>query len=186
MGTDHEHRVATHAEAEALIRSHDLVYVSPCYCRGPAKEGKEAWDYCGHAVETCMDFSEPKDEGDQVPFRVVEQAEALEIFDGWKKQGGFFRFMAGEGSICCCCACGCGWFRDKEGNRIKDSCGTSAFEEQTDLETCSLCGECVDICAYDARSIEGASLVVDRAACYGCSACEYGCPEGAVEMVGRG
>ncbi len=68
---------------------------------------------------------------------------------------------------------------------MQDSCEKSAWIEKTDLELCNLCGVCVDVCAYDARSIVADDMRVDSDRCWGCSACEYICPEEAIEMVKR-
>ncbi|MDQ7780705.1 MAG: 4Fe-4S binding protein [Planctomycetota bacterium] len=187
MGTQHAHRVCTYSEAEKAIRAHSKIFVNDCFCRGPAKAGKTKWEYCGHPVKTCMGFHKPKPAKGQPSFKVTEisATKALSIFEKWKKQGNFFRFMAGKGWICCCCACGCGWFRDKKGKLVKDPCGKSPYIEKTERAKCDLCGKCVKVCAYGARVLKGGKLVITRKNCYGCSACEYVCPQDAIRMVRR-
>ena len=86
---------------------------------------------------------------------------------------------------CLCCACGCAWFRDKEGNRVQDSCEKSPFIERTDPESCSLCGECVEVCAFSARTLADDEMTVNAELCFGCSACEHSCQEDAIAMVPR-
>jgi NAD-dependent dihydropyrimidine dehydrogenase PreA subunit len=185
MGTDHQHRICTFGEAETAIRSHETIYINDCFCRTPAKQGKSPWEYCGHPTETCMGFHEPKQAEESYLYKVITQEKALEVFENWKKGGGFFRFMVNDGWICCCCGCGCGWFRDEKGNKKADPCDKSAFIEKTDEEKCNLCGSCVDVCAFEARKITDEAMVVRGESCYGCSACEFACPEEAIEMVGR-
>ncbi|MHC5081421.1 MAG: ATP-binding protein [Planctomycetota bacterium] len=187
MGTEHKHRVCTFEEAEKAIRAQDVIYVNDCFCRRPAKEGKTPWAYCGHPIETCMGFREPAESEGSEGFAVKEisQEEALGMFEEWKKQGNLFRFMEDENWICSCCACGCVWFRGKEGEKVKDPCDKSPFIEKTDLEQCTLCGDCVDVCAYEARKIADDEMQVLSEDCYGCSACEFACPEEAISMVER-
>lgn len=185
MGTDHKHRVCTYTEAEEAIRSNKVIYVNACFCRTPARDGKTAWQYCGHPIETCMGFDKSAIEEAGADFKEITLEAALEKFDSWRQDGHFFRFMEDERWICFCCECGCQWFRDKEGNRIQDTCDPIPFTERTDLESCNLCEECVNVCSYNARSIEDETLTVDSDRCYGCSACEYTCPENAVSMVPR-
>ena len=184
MGTDHKHRICTFKEAEEVVRSHEVTYVNDCFCRGPARDGKTKWEYCGHPVETCMGFVKSV-EGMEIPSVEITQEEALTRMDDWKRQGNFFRFMLDEAWVCFCCTCGCVWFRDEEGNRKPDPCDKSPFTEKTDAEACTLCGVCVDLCPYDAREIRDDEMRVDAMLCYGCSACEYACPEDAIEMVAR-
>lgn len=183
MGTDHEHRVCTYAEAEAAVRRHEFVYVGDCGCREPARDGKAKWEYCGHPVRTCMGFTKPKEASDQVD--EVPRAQALEKMEDWKELGGFFRFMMDEEWVCFCCGCGCGWFRGEDGGLVTDPCAKSRYREETDLEGCTLCGDCAEVCAWQARRIVDGRMLVEGARCYGCSACEYACPEAAIAMVPR-
>ena len=131
MGTDHIHRVCTYQEAEEAIRKHDVIYLNDCFCRAPAKAGKTPWEYCGHTVENCMGFHERKeDDSMQYDYREISREEALGIYEDWKKQGHMFRLVEDEEWLCCCCACGCTCFRDKEGNRITDTCLKSQYMER--------------------------------------------------------
>lgn len=184
MGTDHEHRVCTYQEAEEAIRAHDRIYVNDCFCRGPARDGQTKWEYCGHPVETCMGFAPPK-EGTPFAVREIPPQEALARMDDWKGQGNFFRFMEGTGWVCFCCGCGCAWFRDESGARRRDRCAPSPFIERTDAESCTLCGACVEVCAWEARVVEAGRMAVASEFCSGCSACAFACAEGAVTMVLR-
>ncbi|MFC1706703.1 ATP-binding protein [Planctomycetota bacterium] len=187
MSTNHEHRVCTYAEAEKAIREADSLFVNNCFCRTPAKAGEAKWEYCGHDVETCMGLREPRfeEDGPKYEYREIPREEALSKFEAWKEQHGFFRFMVNEEWICFCCGCGCGFFRDEEGKKTRDSCTKSSFVERTDGDACAFCGECVEVCAYGARSIQNDTMVVVAGDCYGCSACEPVCPEAAISMVAR-
>ena len=187
MGTGHEHRVCTYAEADAAVRRRRSFYLNNCFCRTPAKQGKTPQKYCGHALETCISFR-PWIKGDmakEYPQHKVTRREVQRRMEGWKKQGLLFRFMAGAAAICQCCPCGCGFFFDKKGRRAKDSSGKSPFIEKTDRAECNLCGKCVKVCAYEARRITDDKMLVTAGKCYGCSACDYVCPTGAISMVRR-
>jgi NAD-dependent dihydropyrimidine dehydrogenase PreA subunit len=185
MGSDHKHRVCTFKEAEDAIKANEKIYINDCFCRGPARDGNAAWEYCGHAVETCMGFHPPGGDDPPYSFREINQEEALGLFENWKNQGHFFRFMENESWICFCCRCGCGFFRDKEGNQVEDSCDKGSHIEKTNSDTCNLCGKCVDVCSYDARAVEDDVMKTVSVKCYGCSACEFVCPEEAITMVPR-
>jgi Pyruvate/2-oxoacid:ferredoxin oxidoreductase delta subunit len=184
MGTSSKDIVATYNEIEALIRSRDVIYLNHCFCRGPAKEGKAAYEYCGHPTETCMGLSKPKEDS-KYTYRKISQKEALEKFEQWKTIGRLFRFMEDKSWICLCCSCGCGWFRDKDGNRVKDPCDKSPLIQYTDEELCIACEECIPCCPYEARKIDDNKLIVENDNCYGCSACEPVCPNEAISMISR-
>lgn len=182
MGSDHFHRICTYNEAEEAIRTNEAIYVNDCFCRGPAKKGEAKWEYCGCPVEVCMGFRPPKEESDFTS-KPISKDEALKLMEEWKKQGNLFRFMEDQEWICFCCACGCGFFRDEDGKKTKDTGDKAPFIQKTDLEKCNLCDICIDICAYEARSIDDDKMIVNSDNCAGCSACEYACPEDAISMV---
>ena len=186
MGQNHCHKVCTYREAEKAVKAHQDIYLNNCFCRQPKKEGKSKVKYCGHEIETCMGFNEPKPTDEfQYEYRKITQEHALSIIQNWKEEGNLFRFMEDEEWICCCCKCGCGWFFDEAGNRTEDKCDKSSFIEKTDLNICNLCGKCISVCAYDARIIQNEKMIINAEKCYGCSACEYICPVDAIEMVKR-
>jgi len=51
-----------------------------------------------------------------------------------------------------------------------------------DPEKCIQCGECRELCRFDAI---GEDFVVDEFSCEGCGVCFYACPEGAVDFSER-
>jgi MinD superfamily P-loop ATPase len=51
-----------------------------------------------------------------------------------------------------------------------------------DPEKCDLCGQCVEICAFDALTINNKQLIVNNFLCEGCGACEVVCPRKAIRM----
>ena len=183
MGKDHEHRVCTYAEAERAIRSHQVIYINNCFCRTPARDGETKYEYCGHPVETCMSFIKIPDA--LFEQKEITQAEALGIFNNWKDQHNFFRFMENEKWVCLCCTCGCQWFRDKDGNHVPDTYKPSPFIEKTDISLCIYCGVCAEVCPNNARAVEDGVLKVLPELCSGCSACEYVCPTSAIVMTER-
>ena len=51
------------------------------------------------------------------------------------------------------------------------------------VEKCTLCGECVDICRFEAiTEKEDGEIIIDTISCEGCGTCSYICPVEAIEM----
>lgn len=50
---------------------------------------------------------------------------------------------------------------------------------------CTHCGECADICAYNAIAAIKNTVLVFAELCHGCGACSYLCPESAISEIGR-
>ena len=53
-------------------------------------------------------------------------------------------------------------------------------------DACSLCGECVDACQFNALAILGGEVRGFAELCHGCGSCTLICPEEAIHEVPRG
>ncbi len=56
---------------------------------------------------------------------------------------------------------------------------------QVDEEKCTYCGQCAEVCAYNAIAVIKKHVLVFSELCHGCGACSYLCPEDAITEVGR-
>ncbi|TET87248.1 MAG: 4Fe-4S dicluster domain-containing protein [Dehalococcoidia bacterium] len=56
---------------------------------------------------------------------------------------------------------------------------------QVDEEKCTYCGQCAEVCAYNAIAVIKNKVLVFPELCHGCGACSYLCPEDAITEVGR-
>ena len=53
---------------------------------------------------------------------------------------------------------------------------------KVDIEKCTGCGACVDVCPLDAIQLENGVAVVDQETCTECGACVDACPVGAISL----
>ncbi len=51
-----------------------------------------------------------------------------------------------------------------------------------DVEKCTGCGTCVDVCPVEAITVENDVAVVDEAECVECGACADECPNDALSL----
>jgi len=56
---------------------------------------------------------------------------------------------------------------------------------KVDETKCTYCGECADVCAYNAIAVLKENVLVLPELCHGCGACSYLCPESAITEKGR-
>ena len=56
---------------------------------------------------------------------------------------------------------------------------------EVDMEKCSLCGRCSEICQFKAIVVLGEIVLPFHALCHSCGGCVEVCPEGAISEVGR-
>ena len=54
-----------------------------------------------------------------------------------------------------------------------------------DEAKCTYCGECAEVCAYNAIAVLKNKVLVFPELCHGCGACSYLCPESAISEEGR-
>ena len=52
-----------------------------------------------------------------------------------------------------------------------------------DLELCTYCGRCAEVCQYHAIAVAGDKVLVFPELCHGCGSCTLNCPTGAIQEV---
>ena len=56
---------------------------------------------------------------------------------------------------------------------------------QVDLERCTYCGICAEVCAFNAIMVGRETVLVFEPLCHGCGGCAYFCPEKAIKEIDR-
>jgi MinD superfamily P-loop ATPase len=56
---------------------------------------------------------------------------------------------------------------------------------EVDMDRCTLCGTCAEVCAFNAVAVIGSQVLVFPELCHGCGSCTYNCPEAAIREVLR-
>jgi MinD superfamily P-loop ATPase len=51
---------------------------------------------------------------------------------------------------------------------------------EVDLQTCTFCGRCAEVCVWHAIAVVGARVLVFPELCHGCGSCTLNCPEDAI------
>lgn len=59
---------------------------------------------------------------------------------------------------------------------------TGCYKALVDNDKCTLCGQCIDYCRFDAISQEKDRIIISETACDGCFLCSRICPEQAITM----
>jgi MinD superfamily P-loop ATPase len=54
---------------------------------------------------------------------------------------------------------------------------------EVDLEACTYCGRCAEVCQYHALAVVGEKVLVFPEICHGCGSCTLNCPAGAIREV---
>jgi len=54
---------------------------------------------------------------------------------------------------------------------------------KVNLEKCTYCGRCAEVCQYNAIAVVGEKILVFPELCHGCGSCSINCPTGAIDEV---
>lgn len=174
------HFVCTRDQAWELVKKHDRFWASNCGCRESREGGCER-----SRKDLCLIFREDIGASGSGK-REVGREEIKEFFHEAEEKHLVTRPYRDEETrtradgICFCCD-DCCWYFVK----ADEVCDKGDLIERTDMDACTQCGMCVEICYFGARKMEDDKLVVDREKCYGCGLCVEVCQIACIEMMSR-
>ncbi|MFC1683273.1 4Fe-4S binding protein [Candidatus Zixiibacteriota bacterium] len=175
------HFVCTREQARELVGGQERFWASNCGCREDRERG------CKRSrMDLCLMFRDDIVGSGGSGKREVFIEDVQEFFREAEENHLVIRPYRDEETrtrvdgICFCCDDCCEYFVNPN-----EVCDKGDLIEKTDLEACTHCGMCVDVCYFGARQIVGEELAVDREKCYGCGLCLDVCPVECVEMVSR-
>ena len=181
------HRIASYDDAREILRSADLIVVTPCSCRqGKALFGRD----CGKPLDVCFMFG-PMGQyyidnglGHQVDldeaFRLLEKAhEAGLIIQPSTSQRPF--------NLCNCCVDCCGFLRAVSKMENPAELVFSNYQVEVDRANCIGCGACVPRCGMGAVALNDDDGLADLKPqrCIGCGLCVTTCPAEARRLIPR-
>ena len=85
--------------------------------------------------------------------------------------------------LCCCCGCCCGVLTAAKKFPAPAEFLTSNFYAEIDAETCTACGECMEICQMDALVSVNNHTEVLQSHCIGCGNCVNVCSSEAITLL---
>lgn len=182
MSSDSEnniHFVCTRDEGWQIVEKNKRYWLSNCGCR-------EQRGHCKRSrMDICLDFQE-RNTGGGSNLHEVHKEEIERVFAETREKHLVVRPFRDDqdrtrvAGICFCCDDCCGYFLDP-----KEKCDKGRYVQATDMDNCTHCGDCVEVCYFSARSMVEGKLVVAADRCYGCGLCTDICPTGCIGMVVR-
>ncbi len=175
------HYVCTWEDAKKITGQRDRFWVENCGCRERKKEG------CSRSrKDVCLVFKGDIQASGGSGRKEISRTELDEIFREAKEKYLVTRpfrnpeNMSQTDGICFCCDDCCGYFLDPT-----ERCDKGTQIEKTDMDLCTQCGICTEVCYFHARKMKDGKLVVQRDECYGCGLCSQVCPEDCLKIVQR-
>jgi MinD superfamily P-loop ATPase len=65
---------------------------------------------------------------------------------------------------------------------VRQEAFRSGQKPEIDPQSCTGCGQCAEVCRFEALVQSNGTYTVDPIACDGCAACAFACPDGAIAM----
>ncbi|OQA41933.1 MAG: Ferredoxin-2 [Chloroflexi bacterium ADurb.Bin325] len=178
-------QVIPYALARDIVLQHpDHIVALECPCRSARAEPCLPLDVClivGEPFASFITEHQPRRS------RWITSDEAVAILQAEHERGhvhhAFFKdAMLGRFyAICNCCSCCCGAIQAHR-NGVP-MLAASGYVSQVDEALCAGCGQCVDVCQFDALALDGGRSIVDLEKCMGCGVCVDHCPQGALALV---
>lgn len=168
-----------------MLRDATVIALSECYCR---LSMEMAGQPCEHEKETCFLFNE--DGRNLIEIGVAREVtldEALEIVKRCEEEGLVHNISNAKGKVsfmCNCCPCCCPILKGMQSG-LTNVGQPSRYLAQIDMDSCVVCGACLDVCYIKALEIANDELSFDAERCLGCGLCASRCPEDAIEMILR-
>ena len=182
--TDLEHIVPYTRARDIILQNPDHIVVLECPCRASRANPCQPLDVClivGEPFASFVIAHHPR------RVRWISPEEAVDILRAEADRGhvshAFFkdamldRFYA----ICNCCSCCCGAMQAHQHGT--PMLAPSGYVCTVDVNLCTACGVCADICPFGAISVDGDAASLRDGACMGCGVCVRACPQEALSLA---
>jgi ferredoxin len=173
---DLEHIIPYEHARDIVMKNPDHIVALECPCRSSRAEPCLPLDVCLIVGEP---FASVVAEHHPDRSRWITSQEAVDILKEEQERGhvshAFFKNAMLERfyAICNCCSCCCGAMQITRGG--DPMICSSGYICAIDEDLCISCGNCEEICQFDAISLSADWAVVDYEACMGCGVCVAHC-----------
>ena len=187
--------VLDYERASEVIQTASHMGIGICYCRHKMEHLDKA---CDAPMDICMTFNSSAESLIKHGFaRSVDKKEGMDLLQV-AYESNLVQF--GENVrervnfICNCCGCCCEAMIAQRRFSALNPIHTTNFLPEIDVNNCTGCGKCVNICPVEAMSLISANdpkkpnrkiATLNTDICLGCGLCVRACPTNTIELVQR-
>jgi ferredoxin len=167
-------------DAQKILQDAKTIAVTTCVCRKSIKK-------CDAPLEVCLqinrgaEYAIKRGTGKQITLQeglgILKQSEDAGLVHLTENIAGSVN------AICNCCTCCCEMLRYISKEKTKGVLAPSRYLAMVDVDACTACGACADICPTGAIAQDGDQPAhVDAERCIGCGLCASACPVCAISL----
>lgn len=172
--------------ASQIIRDSKKIALADCICR---KQSKLLGKDCQRPHESvCMYLSSLAEYFIERGLgREISVEDALKTIEMGEQAGlvrtAWLNVQKGPTSLCQCCSCCCHALRAVYELEMPNAAARSNFVPKIDVDLCTGCESCVDLCPMDSLTLDSNDKAVrNPARCIGCGLCVSACAEGSITL----
>jgi len=178
------HMIIPYTKASEILTQAKKIVVIDCICRKTMCRFDKPLNVC-LVLGDSTEFYRKRNLG-----RELTQEEAQEILKRASENGLVHTIdnpaMRHPTHVMCNCDDkACAYIRGLKEFGNKKALTHSGYVSVTNFDLCEHCGNCIDVCIFDARKFENQRLKFIEDKCFGCGLCVLVCPEKAVEIIPR-
>jgi ferredoxin len=195
LSADNAIHVLDYERASEVIESARCMGVGICYCRHKMKHVGRA---CDAPMDICMTFNSAGET--LTKYGIARQVEVKEGLDLLEQAYQHNLVQFGENVrervnfICNCCGCCCEAMLAAKRFAILNPVHTTNFLPVIDIDQCTGCGKCVEVCPVEAMGLVSANdphhprkkkAKLEEKLCLGCGVCVRNCPQDCISLTNR-
>ncbi|UCD57794.1 MAG: 4Fe-4S binding protein [Candidatus Hydrogenedentota bacterium] len=181
---DPKQEIASYEDVCEILRSTDTIVLTECACR---KQRHVIDQACDKPLEACFMFGAMGQYYlDHDMGRKIDSDEAIRIVTEAQKAGLVTQPGTSQnpGGMCNCCGDCCGFLRSLNKHPKPAEMVFSNHYAEVDVDTCTGCEACVEICQMDAvKMINECEAEINLDRCIGCGLCVTACPTEALQLT---
>jgi Pyruvate/2-oxoacid:ferredoxin oxidoreductase delta subunit len=175
-----KNQVLAFEDARKMLETADSIAVTTCVCRKLMKR-------CDGPLEVCLQLNRGAEYTiKRGTGRKVSVNEAIAILKISEAAGlvHLTENTTGKSNVLCnCCNCCCEMLRFATNEKTKGVLAPSRFQAKVEVEACTSCGMCMEICPVEAIALNTDEIAeVNADACIGCGLCAATCPVEAISL----
>lgn len=179
--------IADWEQITQILDKEDSFAVTVCACRYERSVEGDPCKIDNVTMDSCIYFGKVADYIIERKYaKRFTKKQVIDLLKTCEKQGlihNINNFIGDSVLLCNCCGCCCNILRPMLAHRGIKTIAASNFLAIVESDSCSGCGECVDICQLKAITLKDEKACIVNSYCIGCGNCVSVCPTESMSLT---